>query len=111
MLDEFELNDTSSLNLYLTHKLLRVELETYFKEKANRMKLIKELNRYIEEVAHLGYVKKVRSGSVNPEDESFEVRRIPKVRFDENTLQYFLQKLEGPVSVNEQIKNQRWWLK
>jgi len=95
MLDEFELNDTSSRNLYITRKLLRVELETYFKEKANRMKLIKELNRYIEEVADLGYVKKVRSDSANPEEDSFEVRRILKARFDEDTLQYFLQQLEG----------------
>ena len=96
MLDEFELNDTSSRNLYITRKLLRVELETYFKEKANRMKLIKELNRYIEEVADLGYVKKVRSDSANPEEDSFEVRRILKARFDEDTLQYFLQQLEAP---------------
>ena len=40
MLDEFELNDTSNRNLYITRKLLRVELETFFKEKANRMKPI-----------------------------------------------------------------------
>jgi hypothetical protein len=102
MLDEFELNDTSSRNLYITRKLLRVELETYFKEKANRMKLIKELNRYIEEVADLGYVKKIRSDSANPEDESFEVRRILKARFDEDTLQYFLQQLEGERKPEEE---------
>jgi hypothetical protein len=101
MLDEFELNDTSSRNLYITRKLLRVELETYFKEKANRMKLIKELNRYIEEVADLGYVKKVRSDSANPEDDSFEVRRILKARFDEDMLQYFLQQLDGEQKLNK----------
>lgn len=95
MLDEFELNDTSSRNLYITRKLLRVELETFFREKANRMKLIKELNRYIEEVIELGYLKRLRSDSANTEDDSFEVRRILKARFDEDTLQYFLQQLEG----------------
>lgn len=95
MLDEFEVNDTSSKNLYITRKLLRVELETFFREKANRMKLIKELNRYIEEVTELGYLKRLRSDSANPEDDSFEVRRILKARFDEDTLQYFLQQMSG----------------
>ena len=61
MLDEFELNDTSHRNLYITRNLLRTELETFFKEKANRMKLIKELNRYIEEVVELGYLKRMRT--------------------------------------------------
>ena len=59
------------------------------------MKLIKELNRYIEEVVELGYLKRLRSDSANAEDDSFEVRRILKARFDEDTLQYFLQQMEG----------------
>lgn len=101
MLDEFELNDTSSRNLYITRKLLRVELESFFKEKANRMKLIRELNRYIEEVVELGYLKKVRSDSSNAEEDSFEVRRILKARFDDDTLQYFLKQLEAPETSEE----------
>lgn len=95
MLDEFELNDTSNRNLYITRKLLRVELETFFKEKANRMKLIKELNRYIEEVAELGYLKKLKTDTTASEDDRFEVRRILKARFDEDTLQYFLTQMKG----------------
>lgn len=95
MLDEFELNDTSSRNLYITRKLLRVELETFFKEKANRMKLIKELNRYIEEVVELGYLKKLKTESTISEEDSFEVRRILKARFDEDTLQYFLTQIKN----------------
>jgi benzoyl-CoA reductase/2-hydroxyglutaryl-CoA dehydratase subunit BcrC/BadD/HgdB len=95
MLDEFELNDTSNRNLYITRKLLRVELETFFKEKANRMKLIKELNRYIEEVAELGYLKKLKNESSVSEEDRFEVRRILKARFDEDTLQYFLAQMKN----------------
>jgi hypothetical protein len=95
MLDEFELNDASSRNLYITRKLLRVELESFFKEKANRLKLLKELNRYIDEVVDLGYLKRLRADSANSEDDSFEVRPILKARFDEDTLQYFLGQLKG----------------
>lgn len=94
MLDEFELNDTSSRQLYITRQLLRVELETFFKEKANRMKLIKELNRYIEEVVELGFLKKLKTDSSISEDDRFEVRRILKARFDEDTLQYFLAQMK-----------------
>jgi hypothetical protein len=43
----------------------------------------------------------VRSDSANPEDDSFEVRRILKARFDEDTLQYFLQQLEGEQNENK----------
>jgi hypothetical protein len=97
MLDEFELNDTSNRNLYITRKLLRVELETFFKEKANRMKLIKELNRYIEEVVELGYLKKLKNENSVSEEDRFEVRRILKARFDEDTLQYFLAQMKNEV--------------
>lgn len=98
MLDEFEINDTNSRNLYITRKLLRVELETFFKEKANRMKLIKELNKYIEEVADLGYIKKMKNDSNVSEDDRFEVRRIIKARFDEDTLEYFLNQLKQEIA-------------
>ena len=94
MLDEFEVHDTSNRNLFITRKLLRAELESFFKEKANRMKLIKELNRYIEEVADLGYLKKLKADNTVHEDDTYEVRRILKARFDEETLQYFLQQLK-----------------
>ncbi|HMP91379.1 MAG TPA: DUF4194 domain-containing protein, partial [Phnomibacter sp.] len=94
MLDDFEMNDASSRNLYITRKLLRVELESFFKEKANRLKLVKELNRYIDEVVELGYLKRLRADSTHHEDDSFEVRPILKARFDDNQLQYFLEQLK-----------------
>lgn len=95
MYDEFETNDASSRHLYITRKLLRTELESFFKEKANRMKLVRELNRYIEEVLDLGFLKKLRSDSNNPEEDSFEVRPIIKARFDDDQLQLFLGQLTG----------------
>lgn len=95
MLDEFELNDTSNRNLYILRKQLRIELETFFKEKANRMKLIKELNRYIDEVVELGYLKKLKADSTISDDDRFEVRRLLRARFDEDSLQYFLQQMKN----------------
>jgi len=94
MLEEFELNDTSSKHLYISRKLLRTELETFFREKANRMKLIRELNRYINEVLELGYLKQVKGDTQADDDDTFEVRRILKARFDDDVLQQFLQQLK-----------------
>lgn len=94
MLEEFETNDTSSRNMYITRKLLRVELESFFKEKANRMKLIRELNRYIEEVVELGFLKKLKAESSANEDDTFEVRRILKARLSEDELQHFLKQIK-----------------
>jgi benzoyl-CoA reductase/2-hydroxyglutaryl-CoA dehydratase subunit BcrC/BadD/HgdB len=62
------------------------------------MKLIKELNKYIEEVADLGYIKKMKNDSNVSEDDRFEVRRIIKARFDEDTLEYFLNQLKQEIA-------------
>lgn len=94
-LEEFELNDTTSKNCYITRHGLRTELESFFKEKANRMKLIKELNRYINEVLELGYLKQVRGEQTAEEEDTFEVRRILKARFDDDVLTLFLEKLKS----------------
>jgi hypothetical protein len=102
MYDEFELHDTSSRHLYITRKLLRTELESFFKEKANRMKLVKELNRYIEEVLELGFLKKLRADGSNPEEDSFEVRPIIKARFDDDMLQHFWAQLSGAATPDRQ---------
>lgn len=94
-LEEFELNDTTSKHCYITRRGLRTELETFFREKANRMKLIRELNRYINEVEDLGYLKKVRGEAQVDDEDTFEVRRILKARFDDDVLHQFLEQLKA----------------
>jgi hypothetical protein len=102
-LDEFEWNDTSSKSCFITRKGLRTELETFFKEKANRMKLLRELNRYINEVIELGYLKQVRGADQADDEDTFEVRRILKARFDDDVLQYFLEQLKSEEDHVESI--------
>lgn len=46
---EFEATDTETRNLYITPKQFRDRLEVFFKEKSNQLKLIKELNKYLND--------------------------------------------------------------
>jgi len=92
-LDEFEVSDTDTRNLYVTHKALRERMELFFKEKSNQMKLLKELDRYIDDIIKLGFLKIVRKADALRDETQYEVRRIIKAKITNDKLEEFRNKL------------------
>lgn len=92
-LDEFEVSDTDTHNLYITHKALRERMELFFKEKSNQMKLLKELDRYIDDIIKLGFLKIVRKSDSSRDETQYEVRRIIKAKITNDKLEEFRNQL------------------
>jgi len=93
-LQEFEANDLETANLYITPKQFRERLEMFFKEKANEVKFIKELNKYLDSCEKMGFLRPLRQDAANPEDNTYEVRRIIKARITNEELLQFKAQLE-----------------
>lgn len=96
-LDEFEVSDTDTRNLYVTHKALRERVELFFKEKSNQMKLFRELDRYIDEIVRLGFLKVVRKAETSRDETQYEVRRIIKAKITNDKLEEFRNKLKNEL--------------
>lgn len=94
MLDDFEINNVDQHNLYITHKQLKEQIELFFKEKANKVKMLSKFDTYIESIVDIGFLK-VLPGNYNSKDETrYEVRRIIKAKITNDVLEYFKKKLE-----------------
>jgi hypothetical protein len=96
-LQEFEVNDLETANLYITPKQFRERLEMFFKEKANEVKFIKELNKYLDSCEKMGFLKLVRPDAANPDEHTYEVRRIIKARITNEELLRFKAQLEDEL--------------
>lgn len=96
---EFESSDLETANLYITPKEFRDRLEMFFQEKANELKFIKELNRYLDQCVEMGFLKLVHKGSGSPEEDRYEVKRILKARITTDELSRFKQQLEDELKL------------
>jgi hypothetical protein len=97
LLDDFEISNTENKRFYLKRKQLRAELETFFKEKSNKVKLLKDLDSYINQVLDLGYIKVTESDEQYRDEDTFEVRTIIKARFSNDVCLDFLNQLKEDV--------------
>ena len=97
LLDDFEISNTENRRFYLKRKQLRAELETFFKEKSNKVKLLKDLDSYINQVLDLGYIKVTDNDEHYRDEDTFEVRTIIKARFSNDVCLDFLNQLKEDV--------------
>jgi hypothetical protein len=97
MLDEFEINNIDQRNLYITHKRLKENIELFFKEKTNKVKLLTEFDNYIKTIVEIGFLKKIDDSNVSKDDTRYEVRRIIKAKITNDVLEEFKNKLEQNV--------------
>jgi hypothetical protein len=94
MLDDFEINNVDQRNLYITQKQLKENIELFFKEKVNKVKMLSKFDSYIESIVDIGFLK-VLTGTYNSKDETrYEVRRIIKAKITNDVLEDFKKKLE-----------------
>lgn len=91
-LDEFEITDTETRNLYITHKQFRERIEMFFKEKSNQAKLLRNLDTLIKDMLNLDFLKKIED-TPYPDERKYEVRRIIKSKITADKLLEFKQKL------------------
>ncbi|MDF2186784.1 DUF4194 domain-containing protein [Paraflavitalea sp. CAU 1676] len=97
LFDDAEISNTENKRFFLKRKQLRAELETFFKEKSNKVKLLKDLDSYINQVLELGYVKVTEADGQYRDEDTFEVRSIIKARFSNDVCLDFLNQLKEDV--------------
>lgn len=102
-LSEFESGEWETANLYITPKEFRDRIEMFFKENANQVKFIKELNKYFEQCVEMGFLKLVHSDPSDPDNNRFEVRRIIKARITNEELTRFKNQLENDLKASNQV--------
>jgi len=107
-LDRFDSSPTTEYSLFLNRAEIRSLIELYFEDKSDAVKLISELDRYMNQTVKLGFLKEVKNSS-NDENFSiepslsetsspnsvFEVLRIIRARITPEFLTGFKEKLEA----------------
>jgi len=96
MLDDFEVNTVDQRNLYITHKQLKDHIELFFKEKANKVKLLSQFDSHIDAIVRLGFLKEIGDSDI-PDEKRYEVKRIIKAKITNDVLEEFKGKLEQNV--------------
>ena len=97
LIDDFEISNTDQHNLYISHKRLKEELEIFFKEQSHKVRMLKELDRYIEQAEGLGFLKVIDKDTKVKDEFQYEVRRIIKAKITNDKLEEFKRKLQQDV--------------
>lgn len=96
LLETHELQATTSPVCFVTHRKIRDELELYFRDSANKIKLLKQLDRYIKQIVELGFLKLVQD-SPSPDERLYEIRRILKARITADVLEEIRRAMEREI--------------
>lgn len=92
LLENYELQDTTSPACFVSHQKIREELELFFKDTSNKIKLFRKLDHYIRQVMDLGFLKLVQD---TPENRQYEIRRILKAKIGPDVLEDVRRKMES----------------
>lgn len=94
-LEDFDSNPTQlATEKFITNTEIKDELELFLPEKYDRVKFIKELDRYIGAAAELGYLKEI---SKKDNETKYQIHRIIKEKITLDILQDFQSKLKEYV--------------
>jgi hypothetical protein len=94
-LEEFDSNPTQlATEKFITNTEIKDELELFLPEKYDRVRFIKELDRYINAAVDLGYLKEI----IKKDNETkYQIHRIIKEKITLDVLQDFENKLKDYV--------------
>ena len=90
MLEEFELYATER---FVSADELKERIEIFLPERFNRVKLLSEIDAYINRIVSLGYLKLIKRDNVN----TYQIHRIIKEKVTLDKLQEFKDKLQEYV--------------
>ena len=94
-LEEFDSNPTQlATEKYITSTEIKDELELFLPEKYNKVKFIKDLDKYINAALDLGYLKEI---SKKDNETKFQIHRIIKEKITLDILREFENKLKDYV--------------
>lgn len=91
-LEDFDCNPTQlATEKFITNSEIKDELELFLPEKYNKVKFIKDLDKYINAVVDLGYLREI---SKNDNETKYQIHRIIKEKITLDFLQNFENKLK-----------------
>lgn len=94
-LEDFDSNPTQlATEKFITNTEIKDELELFLPEKNDRVRFIKELDRYINAAVDLGYLKEI---SKKDNETKYQIHRIIKEKITLDILQDFENKLKDYV--------------
>ena len=93
LLEAYELTDTTNPACFVSHRKIRDELELYFRETSNKVKLLRQLDRYIKQIIELGFLKLVQD-SPHADERQYEIRRIIKAKITGDVLEEIRRAME-----------------
>lgn len=94
-LEDFDSNPTQlATEKFITNTEIKDELELFLPEKYDRVRFIKELDRYINTVVDLGYLKEINK---KDNETKYQIHRIIKEKITLDILQDFENKLKDYV--------------
>jgi len=94
MLDEFDIKATTK-KCFKTHREIRERVQMFFKDKANKSKLIKNINSHINKCCDLGFLKVNSEDKTNIENNQYEIKRIIKAKITLEDLERIKIKIAG----------------
>ena len=94
-LEDFDSNPTQlATEKFITNTEIKDELELFLPEKYDRVRFIKELDRYINAAVDLGYLREI---SKKDNETKYQIHRIIKEKITLDILQDFENKLKDYV--------------
>lgn len=93
LLDDHDNNptETQSMDRIITHNEIKDEVRLFLPDSFNRAKLEKDLDRYIQTVVDLGFLKEVKR---NGNEVRYRIHRIIKEKVTLEDLDMFMKKLD-----------------
>jgi hypothetical protein len=98
MLEDFDMSPATSPYCHVTHKQIREQIELFFKEKSNQVKLLRQLDRYIKQIVELGFLRVIQEGELLDE-RIYEIRRIIKAKITNDVLEDIRYAMEQDASI------------
>ncbi|NIG52835.1 DUF4194 domain-containing protein [Chitinophaga sp. Cy-1792] len=96
-LEEFDLKGNGT-KLFLTQKEIKERLALFFKERHNRSKMLKDLNKPINSLLSIGILRVSREDVTNKELQQYEVKRVIKAIVNNEKLEEIKTKLNLHVN-------------
>lgn len=92
MMAEFEVGESTTRELIKKRREIKEYAELFFKEKASRVKFLKEIDRLIDKAEEYGFLSIVDRHDIKDE-EKFRINKIIKAKVDGDTLEQFKEQL------------------
>lgn len=100
-LEEFDVNEVTMSSFFISKSQIIERAEVFLKEKSDRLKILKHIDKYIQQLQDLGFLKSIDESTAiaNKPNQNielrFEVKRIIKDKIDNRKLEEIKTKLQA----------------